>query len=290
MCGASGVNPPSQGQTISSSTFWNQFSFRVYAQAPAALQPARELMLDLPSAVQGDLVVATFRTSSGGLTSTTVSTGTIVPIPQGTVSVTLSSKNADSDPIPMPNDTSFVRIRITAQKRSLYGLWFAIGVNTKPYMLNANIYHFQQVSGTATDVGVGANGSVFVIGKAPCDANGCGIYRFDGTTFQQIEGSAVRIAVDPSGNPWVVNRSGGIFRLVGAHFQQVPGAASDVGAGANGSVFIIGTAPCDANGCGIYRFDGTAFRQIEGSAVGIAVDPSGNPWVVNRQQGIFRMM
>jgi Tectonin domain len=147
---------------------------------------------------------------------------------------------------------------------------------------------FQQVAGAGTDVGVGADGSVFVIGTAPCDGNGCGIYRFDGTTFQKIEGSAVRIAVDPTGHPWVVNRSGGIWRLVNGHFQQVAGAATDVGVGADGSVFVIGTAPCDGNGCGIYRFDGTTFQKIEGSALGIAVGPAGNPWVVNRHQGIFR--
>jgi hypothetical protein len=185
---------------------------------------------------------------------------------------------------------NFVRIEGSAVR-------IAVDPTGNPWVVNRSgrIYrfvggHFQHVPGLATDIGVGADGSVFVIGTTPCDANGCGIYRFDGDNFQRIEGSAERISVDAAGNPWVVNRAGRLYRLVRGRFQHVADRATDVGIGADGSVFVIGTTPCDANGCGIYRFDGARYQQLEGSAVRVAVDPAGNPWVVNRSGRIYRLV
>lgn len=73
------------------------------------------------------------------------------------------------------------------------------GSSTDPYRGRWN-----SRPGAAVDIGVGANGSVWVIGTNRV-AKGFGIYRWTGRGWQNIPGGAVRIAVDPRGIPWVVN-------------------------------------------------------------------------------------
>jgi hypothetical protein len=50
-----------------------------------------------------------------------------------------------------------------------------------------------------------------VIGTNPV-AGGYGIYRWNGSSFQQMPGGGDRIAVDPDGNAWVTNSSFQIYR------------------------------------------------------------------------------
>src|SRR5438045_4627753 len=112
---------------------------------------------------------------------------------------------------------------------------------------------------------------------------GFGIYKLAGKNWQNIPGGAVRIAVCPGDQAWVVNDHHNIFRWVGRSWQLIPGAAEDVGCGANGSVWVIGTNP-ETGGFGIYQFNGhNGWNKIPGSAVRIAVGPGGDPYVVNKQ-------
>jgi hypothetical protein len=138
-------------------------------------------------------------------------------------------------------------------------------------------------SRNATDIAVGANGVVWIIGNEPTGVGDKDIYRWDGSTFQQIAGQGgVRIAVDPNGKAWMVNTAGAISRWGESSWQEMPGKAIDVGIGANGDVWVLGL-----NG-NPFKWDGNNWRQIEGVARRIAVDPSGNPWVVNANDEISR--
>jgi hypothetical protein len=67
-------------------------------------------------------------------------------------------------------------------------------------------------SRNATDIAVGANGVVWIIGNDPPGVGDKTIYRWDGNAFQQIAGAGVRIAVDPNGRAWMVNTAGAISR------------------------------------------------------------------------------
>jgi tectonin-like protein len=146
---------------------------------------------------------------------------------------------------------------------------------------------WKQLPGGGNDIGVGANGTAWLIGtnKVP---GGYGIYRWDGANWAGMPGGAVRVDVDPKGNAWVVNDAGAIFRWTGSAWQQMPGAAKDIGIGADGSVWVIGTNP-EAGGFGIYRWNPgkNNWDKIPGSAMRIAVDPKGNAWVVNNQSNIY---
>ncbi len=157
-------------------------------------------------------------------------------------------------------------------------------VTTKPAYSKRGSW--EQLSGAATDIGVGANGAVFTIGTNKSDG-GYGIWKWTGNQWQALPGGGVRIAVDPNGTPWVVDDRGTIFRWRGGKWAKLPGAAKDIGIGANGSVFTIGTNKSDG-GYGIWKWTGNQWQALPGGGVRIAVDPRGTPWVVDDRGTIFR--
>ncbi len=142
---------------------------------------------------------------------------------------------------------------------------------------------WQKVAGAATDISVGANGSVWIIGSNKV-TGGYGIYRYKGNNaWERMPGGAVRIAVDPKGNAWVVNSLKNIFRWNGQGWTQMPGLATDIGIGKNGAVWVVGTdtAPWRWNGRGWIKHSGNLLVRI-------AVDAQGNPWGVNQRKEIWQ--
>ena len=144
---------------------------------------------------------------------------------------------------------------------------------------------FAAVPGSGTDISVGANGSVWTIGANPVPG-GYGIYHWTGSSWSAVAGGAVTIAVDPTGNPWVINSAHQIFHWTGSGWVHYPGGATDISVGANGSVWIIGANPVPG-GYAIYHWTGSSWSAVAGGAVTIAVDPTGNPWVINSAHQIF---
>lgn len=162
-----------------------------------------------------------------------------------------------------------------------------------PWVVNAEgrIYagdgrSWRELEGRAHDIGLGADGSAWVIGHDSVPG-GYGIHRWTGSTWVKVEGGAVRISVDGRGTPWVVNHLGNIFRRSGSGWQQLPGLAKDIGVNAQGQAWVIGTDP-EPGGFGIHRFNGTQWEKVPGGAVRLAVDPQGQPWVVNSEGRIFQ--
>jgi hypothetical protein len=152
----------------------------------------------------------------------------------------------------------------------------------------------QETSESANDVGVGANGHVWIISDIPYTGYGGGYYikrrLSNGTWDGSNGGTAVRIAVDPSGNAWVVNGLQQIWRWTGSAWTQLPETARDIGVGANGAVWIISTTPWTGPEGGYYikKWNGSSWTVIPGGASRISVDPSGNAWVVNALYQIWR--
>jgi hypothetical protein len=80
---------------------------------------------------------------------------------------------------------------------------------------NGNIYRrvgnsWEQLFGAAKDIGIGANGSVWIIGTNPVNG-GYGIYRWDGKNWEGVDGGAVQISVDKDGIQWVVDSLNNIY-------------------------------------------------------------------------------
>lgn len=153
-----------------------------------------------------------------------------------------------------------------------------------------DIFHYNgkgwtQMQGKAKDVGVGANGTAWVIGTAAV-AGGYEIFRWANNGWVKTPGGAVRIDVDPQGNAWVVNDLGDVFRFVNNNWVVVPGVkAVDVGVGANGAVFVAGRDGA------AYRWDGQAWSNRgtagSGKLTDITVTPQGAPVAVNEAREIW---
>ncbi len=139
--------------------------------------------------------------------------------------------------------------------------------------------------GSGNNVGVAADGSVWVIGTNPT-GGGYGIYHWTGQGWAAAPGGAIDIAVAANGNPWVVNSAHRIYHWNGSAWASYPGAAFGVGVGANGSVWVIGTNPT-GGGYGIYHWTGQGWAAAPGGAIDIAVAANGNPWVVNSAHRIY---
>jgi hypothetical protein len=145
---------------------------------------------------------------------------------------------------------------------------------------------WELLRGLATDIGVGARGDAMAVGIDRVEG-GHSLYRWIGSDWQIVPGGAVRIDLDPQGNPWVVNSAGQILRAGPAGWQQLPGLARDIGIGANGSVWVVGVTPTPG-GFTIHRWNGRDWDLVPGGAVRIDVDPRGTPWVVNDRGDILR--
>jgi hypothetical protein len=153
-----------------------------------------------------------------------------------------------------------------------------------------NIFHWagnnwSLYPGLARDVGVGADGSVWVVGTNPVPG-GYGVWRLTLLGWSSVPGGGVRIAVDPSGNSWVVNSAGNIFHWAGNSWSLYPGLARDVGVGADGSVWVVGTNPVPG-GYGVWRLTLLGWSSVPGGGVAISVGPSGNPWIVDSAGKIY---
>lgn len=154
---------------------------------------------------------------------------------------------------------------------------------------------WETITGGGTDIGVGADGTVWLLGENSWLENKP-IFRRDGDLWTPIFGKAMSVAVDPDGNAWVANLSGEIFRHDGNTWVVMPGKAMDIGIGADGTVWIIGYKSWPASwdvppdNVEVYRWNaGTSvWDKVDGSGVRIAVDPTGRPWIVNRSGEIYR--
>jgi hypothetical protein len=137
---------------------------------------------------------------------------------------------------------------------------------------------------SARDVGVSPKGDLWIIGpEASSDGS---IGRLSASAIVMQPGNASRVAVEPSGNAWVVKSNGELY-----HWEKAGTApetwvqsnlkAMDIAVGASGAVWAVGT---DHR---IMGFRNGVWTAISGAGDRIAVDPVGNPWVVNSGHQIW---
>ena len=164
---------------------------------------------------------------------------------------------------------------------------------------------FQSLPGivSARDIGVGANGDVWVIsGIAHPSGQGYKVAKWTGTSLDVSDVSAaVRISVQPDGRPWAVDVNGGVYRLTtnDVHtgiWETLPGVASDIAVGGavgsgSGTTWCIG-GWCNGGDCPIFKWDPSINNWVQdasnGAAVRIAVGPDGIPWVLTASNNFYR--
>lgn len=150
----------------------------------------------------------------------------------------------------------------------------------------------------ASDIGVGSDGSVWITGRADIPS-GHPVFRWNGRSWDLVQGAGVAISVAPNGLPWVVADSGGISRRTvgggsaGQGWAVVEGSASDIAlsTGVLPAAWMIGTKPYPTGtGNDINVFNDVNWDLMPGAATRIAVGPDGSPWVVNRQGDILHLV
>jgi hypothetical protein len=173
----------------------------------------------------------------------------------------------------------------TATKAGSYSVTGACAGKTAKSTLNV-LPRFTLRPGLGTAISAGRNGSVWILGTTPAGGGNYAVYRWNGTGWTHVPGGAVRIAVDPSGNPWIINSAHAIYHWNGKGWVHYPGAATDISVGANGSLWILGTNQV-GGGYGSYQWTGSGWATVAGGAVRIAVDAGGNPWILNSAHHIY---
>jgi peptidoglycan hydrolase-like protein with peptidoglycan-binding domain len=152
---------------------------------------------------------------------------------------------------------------------------------------------FTTMPGSAKDIGIGASGHVWIIGTDALGNGDFGIYNWSLGSWRRADGGAIRIAVSPTGVPWVVNAGGNIWRrttnsATTGTWELMPGLATDIGIGYDGSVWIVGSITAPAREGQIFKFNGSGWDQANnGSGVRISVGPSGDPWILTSTAAIF---
>jgi len=147
------------------------------------------------------------------------------------------------------------------------------------------------------DLAVGGDGTAWAI------ADDHSIMYWTGDTWKAVDGLADRVAVDASGQPWIVNPDHQIWRRnKGATSYKDDGAwqlmnsagrATDIAVGSSGQVFTIGT-DAFTGGYGIWQYNAATSTRVRLGASGgaaaarVAVDANGLPWVVNSTGDLLR--
>ncbi|MDD5387778.1 MAG: hypothetical protein PHD37_00415 [Gallionellaceae bacterium] len=158
----------------------------------------------------------------------------------------------------------------------------AVDVGGHPWGVNryGRIYRhdgidWRQVRGSAVDIAIGADASVFTVDAAAV------LWRYDPaiTGFLRRDGSAARIAVDPTGTPWGLLDDGGVVRCAHLPCERFERKANSLAIGPDGSVFIA-----TQNGRMEWRkVDSGDWSDVPVAGqtpVQVAVGPKGRPWVV----------
>ena len=98
---------------------------------------------------------------------------------------------------------------------------------------------------------------------------------------------ATRIAVDPKGNPWVIQDSGEIFHYENGKFKRMPGKGRDISVGSEGTVYSIGIIK-KKKGYQLYKWSGSSWSTTSGYGKRVAVDNDGKPWVVTKKHRVYK--
>lgn len=140
--------------------------------------------------------------------------------------------------------------------------------------------------GSMQDLDIGADGDVFAIGTENINGTNGWVHQWIHGRWERFSGYGTRVAVDPDGNPWIINALNEIWRYSGGAWAKMPDEARAIDIGADGSVYMLGQ-PTWSDGY-VYRWNGASWDYFGGYGTEITVDHEGHPWLVNSRDEIWR--
>lgn len=174
-------------------------------------------------------------------------------------------------------DVAAIRIAVSPQ-----GVPWVINYQNQVLIYNSGAW--QQKPGLATDIGTGADGSVYAVSTTVySNTGGFTILKWNGTSWDTMtDCSGTRIAADQHGVPWVTNKSNIVYQFSGSVLWNPISAfqANDIGIGADGSIYI---SAWDTGVFGynppIYKYTGSGWTQVNNAfGTSISVGPTGALW------------
>ncbi|MBL7814156.1 MAG: hypothetical protein JNL70_04045 [Saprospiraceae bacterium] len=139
----------------------------------------------------------------------------------------------------------------------------------------------------ARDVGVGADGTVWIVGwdEAP---GGYALYKWkSGKNWEKMPGGGVRIDVAPNGHPWVVNDAGLINQWDGSQWNNIGGQGRDITIGYYSNVWLTGWIANSAGDYPVARWTGNYWEEMDGGLTNISVGQT-EVWGLNSVGYIYK--
>ena len=144
-------------------------------------------------------------------------------------------------------------------------------------------------NGRGKDIAIGADGTMYALGGKKARNGGYTIFKWQDNRWLQIPGRhGKRIAVDPQGNPLIVNDQGALWKYEEGVWTGIKGQAKEIAIGPEGSVVSLGRDKTT----GGYRVFKWSDRNEQWSLVGsgateVSVGPGGRIYYVNAFKRIF---
>jgi len=99
--------------------------------------------------------------------------------------------------------------------------------------------------GRALDIAINAKGAIWAVGATKKIAGGRGIYFWhnESNKWRSLPGGAVKIAVNPDGQPVIINSQGNVFKYnqFSKGWKRLPGSLREIVISKKGQMFGIGT-------------------------------------------------
>jgi hypothetical protein len=131
------------------------------------------------------------------------------------------------------------------------------------------------------DLAIGRHGELYAVAAQEAD-----YFRSQWNNWGDLPGAVKDIAVDPSGNPWVVGTDGVVERWSGGTWKALPGGGFDkVVVGPNWEVYAL--AGHEAH---YFRSQWNNWGDLEGAAVDLEIGPAGELWKIDTASSIQRWM
>lgn len=150
-----------------------------------------------------------------------------------------------------------------------------------PTQVFTQILNWRRVPGSAKELAISPSGAILALGMEGQ------VWQWkENKSWGLLPGTFAHIALEPSGIPWGIDRDGRIFRYRGSYWSEVPGSAQAIAIGANGALWIVGTDDVPARwepGTGEWK---PASPKM--MAHRIAVDPDDHPWIVSKDGSVAR--
>ncbi len=144
-------------------------------------------------------------------------------LPAGTSKQLISKNYSASELTWASSDTTVATVDATGLIVTLKPGAVVITIKSQTYSASKTCY-ITVTQAKLTDISVGADGSVFVIGSDTVIGIGHSIFKLVNGELHKLAGCAgVRIAVSPQGAPWVVDQSNQIFKYTPGTWSQLPG-------------------------------------------------------------------